>query len=805
MLLNTNGTTETNCNLTGNTFSIKASPIAFDILSAKLYSNPILAIVRELLTNAYDSHIAAGTEDTPITVELPTVYNPQFKIRDYGTGLSKDDVLQLYTTFFDSTKSSSNDFTGCFGLGSKTPFAYTTSFSVTSYYEGTQHKFVVTKKDGYPNIFWVAEIPTNEANGLEIVIPIQEGDGNQFRDAFNEYLAYIPEIQVNVSGATVSRPTLLAELQNIQIYKPISKYSHYYSPSADLLIKQGQNTYTIKDYPVFERKAHIEFPLLYEIVDSLTVVINVPIGTVDITPSREKLSQDESNTNILKEYLVNAERTIATIISNWDDTESNMLTRMCAKAIGTKYLTDFNDNTDRYISCELRLANELEARVNCIDMPIYWLDYKYISAVKQSGFVIGKNLLILVPSVFKYPAVNKLCNTLANYPEFNKYDRILFCQMPEHAKSTEQIVVDGKTTYKNVVLNTTRYSNQPILTTVRNIYSAVYLFNNLPKYNFDIEITSINKLYRTYTNHTKTIKKPVNPVDLNSKKFRCKVCVFQSFTAQYLDKEYKCYSPSENMYGRHEVVSSFQRLMERPQTLITTKEHVKGLITAFSALANVSNSDNEELLPKYFNSLLAKLGVQKSFNLDYFTVYVVSRNTLKYLQDFAVYNHSDFLKYLNTQDFVCRLNSIPEMEGGTILHFQDYYMKNGFGYDIWTPRQKQWIENSTNYKKIIRLQSILSKGQFRPSKFIRDVQDAFKELGYEKNLVVTNLKRWSDIDVIRQLTQFRKERTFCYSFYRPKGPNKELAFCHSREEFTRRTKWKILQLLMYGKVRYAIL
>ena len=131
MILDANTHTETNCTIQGNSFSIKASPIAFDILSSKLYSNPVLAVVRELLTNAYDSQVAAGNADKEIDVIFPTALDTEFSIRDYGTGLSKEDVMTLYTTFFDSTKSNSNDFTGGFGLGSKTPFSYTSSFTST--------------------------------------------------------------------------------------------------------------------------------------------------------------------------------------------------------------------------------------------------------------------------------------------------------------------------------------------------------------------------------------------------------------------------------------------------------------------------------------------------------------------------------------------------------------------------------------------------------------------------------------------------------------------------------------------------
>ena len=127
MKINTESTI-TKSNAIGATteFKIKTSATAFKILSEGLYSNKIGSMVRELICNAYDAHCAAGTKDTPIDVELPMVTNPLFRIRDYGTGLSEDDMRTIYTTYFDSTKNNDNKYIGGFGLGSKTPLCYNT-------------------------------------------------------------------------------------------------------------------------------------------------------------------------------------------------------------------------------------------------------------------------------------------------------------------------------------------------------------------------------------------------------------------------------------------------------------------------------------------------------------------------------------------------------------------------------------------------------------------------------------------------------------------------------------------------------
>src|SRR5690349_7579063 len=97
---------------------IVASAHAYSVLSKGLYSNPIRAIVRELSCNAWDSHIEAGHTDKAFEVYLPNALAPTFKIRDYGVGLTEEQVESVFD-YFRSTKQQSNAMTGCFGLGAK--------------------------------------------------------------------------------------------------------------------------------------------------------------------------------------------------------------------------------------------------------------------------------------------------------------------------------------------------------------------------------------------------------------------------------------------------------------------------------------------------------------------------------------------------------------------------------------------------------------------------------------------------------------------------------------------------------------
>lgn len=156
-------------------FKIKATAKSFRILADGLYSNKIRAIVRELSCNAYDSHVAAGRPETPFDVHLPNQLEPFFSIRDYGVGLSDEEVTNIFTTFFESTKTGSNDFVGALGLGSKSPFSYTDSFTVTAIKHGIKGVYTAFINDhGVPSIAMMAQEETTDPAGVEIRFAVED-------------------------------------------------------------------------------------------------------------------------------------------------------------------------------------------------------------------------------------------------------------------------------------------------------------------------------------------------------------------------------------------------------------------------------------------------------------------------------------------------------------------------------------------------------------------------------------------------------------------------------------------------------
>lgn len=274
-----------------NSFNIEASAKAFTILSDTLYSNKIRAVVRELSTNAYDAHIEVGSVEVPFQVNLPTRFDSNFSVRDFGPGLSHEDCMGLYTTYFRSTKTNSNEAVGCLGLGSKSPFAYSDTFTVESIHEGMKRVYVANKGSGAPEFNLMHEEETNDPNGLCVKVPVRAYDYNTFKfeaQSIYSYFATKPISNIEL--------TYQDHKANIQI----SDNNWYISKSVgDNYIVMGQVAYPIKS-DKFAQK----YPEVSEFLNKITgLVVIAPIGAVEMTPSREELSYNSTTVNYIVDSL----------------------------------------------------------------------------------------------------------------------------------------------------------------------------------------------------------------------------------------------------------------------------------------------------------------------------------------------------------------------------------------------------------------------------------------------------------------------------------------------------------------------
>lgn len=179
------------------------------LLSDSLYNDKILAIVRELSTNALDSHRENGNADKPFDVHLPSWNELYFSIRDYGTGMSEERVDNIYRNYGGSDRNDSNDYTGGMGLGSKTPFCYNTkSFTIDVWYDNVHTCYsAYVGEDGIPCIAKMSEEPSNDPSGVKISIPVKRYDESNFQLAAEKIYKYF-DVKPNITGHECNIKTL---------------------------------------------------------------------------------------------------------------------------------------------------------------------------------------------------------------------------------------------------------------------------------------------------------------------------------------------------------------------------------------------------------------------------------------------------------------------------------------------------------------------------------------------------------------------------------------------------------------------
>lgn len=274
-------------------FSVEISPQIFDLIVNKMYSNKIATVMREIGCNAYDSHVANGNAEQPFTVHLPNNLEPYFYIRDYGTGLSPDEIYSLYTRLGASTKRESNDFTGCLGIGSKSPFCYQDNFTVTSYYNGEQNVYsCYIGEEGIPQ---VAELSigteTDEPNGLKVQIAVPRSDFHLFQSYTQEIYQYF-RIKPEIIGSSISIKEIEYRLKGETWKLRDAPHSNQFQTRAVM----GNVAYPITidgQHLTSDQQALLRCPLDIEFA----------IGDLQVSGDREALQYDKRTIFKLKEKL----------------------------------------------------------------------------------------------------------------------------------------------------------------------------------------------------------------------------------------------------------------------------------------------------------------------------------------------------------------------------------------------------------------------------------------------------------------------------------------------------------------------
>lgn len=298
-------------------FRIRNSAKAFNILSSGLYANKIRAIVRELSCNAVDSHTAAGKTDTPFDIHLPNQLEPWFAIRDYGIGLSHDQVTNIYTTYFESTKTDSNAFIGALGLGSKSPFSYTDNFTVTAIKDGRKGIYTAfINEQGVPSIALMMQEDTDEPSGVEVKFSVNDRyDFGKFADEARHVYRHF-ELKPVVAGSSTFTFDLI-DYESRNIIPGV----HQIKDKRSSIAVMGNIAYPI-DIP----KSDTSLGELRNLL-SCGLELHFGIGELDFQASREGLSYIPTTIESIKRKLEALNAVLTTKLASEADAIGNLWDR----------------------------------------------------------------------------------------------------------------------------------------------------------------------------------------------------------------------------------------------------------------------------------------------------------------------------------------------------------------------------------------------------------------------------------------------------------------------------------------------
>lgn len=271
----------------------------FKILSHSLYKDSVTSIIRELCSNAYDSHLMAKALNTPFDITIPTWSNMFFVIRDYGLGLNQEDGEKTIFSYLGSSKDEieSTNIIGGWGLGSKSPYAYTSNFEVTLYKEGYFWQYNCWQDaNGIPQHAVFSEGPTEEPNGVMMKVPVQASDLYTFKNACVKYLTNT-DFNINVTNST-----------EYPIYKKEAKFSFErngykfkltnHRTSGEFLMLYGGFIYEVNGLNGIEAETQRILNEFKEI-SAYSILIDVQVGDCEFSVSRESLINSEQTLNFI--------------------------------------------------------------------------------------------------------------------------------------------------------------------------------------------------------------------------------------------------------------------------------------------------------------------------------------------------------------------------------------------------------------------------------------------------------------------------------------------------------------------------
>jgi len=287
------------------TISPNATKKLIEMITSGIYSNPIGSIIRELSSNCYDAHIAAN-QSRNFEVEIIDKniiigsFEDKIIFRDFGNGLNKERINDIYCQLLETDKEDSNEYIGAYGIGSKSPFAYCEEFNIITYIDSIKTTYQVQKtSDDSIELFTLNSEKSDEENKTEVIVPIKEDDISDFKSEIQHQLGYFNNLTVIGADFKPIYPIYISD--NVFIRS-------FYNSSLKCLI--GSIV-----YPLDEK-------VLKEIEDTINyrgkgqIVLKFKIGEIKLSLNRESIRYTKETIKTIINKFTLAKKDITQFLNN---------------------------------------------------------------------------------------------------------------------------------------------------------------------------------------------------------------------------------------------------------------------------------------------------------------------------------------------------------------------------------------------------------------------------------------------------------------------------------------------------------
>lgn len=344
-------------------FGIQEEDVAHIIilLRQKLYKNPIDAICREVSSNSRDANREVGLGDVPVTISLKDSLFLNgalcLEFGDQGPGIGPSRMREVFINYGASTKRSTNEQTGGFGLGAKTPFAYTSSFTIETVFDQKRYIYLASVSEGNKGrvTLLLEEEAPGTPSGTKISVPIKDSDVRGFIESCYRYTLLWDTVPEYHFGNHKHRDL---DLLSFKKEKALEQPGFY--------ILKGQGYCSLYDIAV--DVDGVPYPLEGVGSDTITdfirgcrtafrdsgssLLLKMGVGEISLAPSRETLHYDEKTIKAL-------EGRIASISSYVKDSVERLKGGLKRPYEILSILSPFCDTVDGFTGTELWLIRKM--------------------------------------------------------------------------------------------------------------------------------------------------------------------------------------------------------------------------------------------------------------------------------------------------------------------------------------------------------------------------------------------------------------------------------------------------------------